>query len=239
MTRLIVSFIIFLLIQSWGNSYNSGKIFAQKVQIHDQSKKTELKSYDNKISSSKIKWPPQTGKNDSLFATIPSDAELNISIPEDDPINFSGTEELGSDGKFLPRKGSYFITGGSLVTELGQIKKIAKFNGWDYVYNDEKHKDIYHWGPCLVHGELLIPSKLFSNQTSDLFVNNYYECEDFGEKYILVKLDSTKNHKIVVISKRGGFMITVGLPGSKAQVENVIFQRKIDGWYVDENKVSE
>ena len=153
-----------------------------------------------------LSWLPRTGKNDAAAQSIasPEDAQIRYYIPKEDPLNAGsdgGWGKIDTYGNFIPTdKSSYKVRGGSLVSEIGSIKKRAKFGDWDFVYEDSAHTKQAGWGHCLTSGEILVDRFLFDkelvkeirNIPSDWYVQNLFEVEDFGEHFVLIKLTLPK-----------------------------------------------
>lgn len=78
---------------------------------------------------------------------------------------------------------------------------------------------------------------LFQGQPTDMYVENRYEAEDFGDRHILVRLDPTKSHRVCIVRSGSGFFPTVGFVGSKAELQGVVIERQKDGWYQGSRKI--
>ena len=188
-------------------------------------------------STDSLSWL-KTNKYDKDLSEISEDSEVEYEIPHDEPLDSKGTGKIDTYGNFTPiDKKSYQITGGALVSTLGTIKKKAKFKDWDFVYEDTTRTKKGGWGPLLVHGEMIVPKSLFSSQLSYVSQNSF-EAESFGEKYVLIRLDSTKGHRLCFWElPDGSRFATVGIIGTKVEVGGNIVERKADGWYLGTDKL--
>ena len=180
-------------------------------------------------------WLPMTPTHDEEVSKIPKDAAINFSIPENEPVRTDsggGWGGISSSGEFVPRdKKSYFVRGGALVSMVGPVKRKAKWGDWDFVYADADLKQHAGWGNALTSGELILPRNQFLNIPADKFVQNSFEIESFGDRFVLIRLDPAKGHKLVFLKSGDSQIPTAGYIGSKAEVGGEILERKSDGWY--------
>jgi ankyrin repeat protein len=180
-------------------------------------------------------WLPGTGKHDSEVALIPKDSPVQFSIPENEPLKTDsggGWGGISSDGEFVPRdKKSYFVRGGALVSKVGPVERKAKWGDWDFVYSDAELKKHAAWGNALTSGELILPRIVFLNVPTNKFVQNSFEIESFGNRFVLIRLDPAKGHKLVFLKNGNSLIATAGYIGSKAEVGGKILERKPAGWY--------
>jgi hypothetical protein len=202
---------------------------------------------DSKVSKHKLdqwSWLPKTTKHDAEIAQIPPNAEIGFSIPKDEPLD---AESVGFGMRVDPYgnmtpvdKGSYVVKGGALVSKLGSIEKKAKWGDWDFVYEDASHTKKAGWGPSLTSGEILLPRKWFLDPPTDRFVQNSFEIESFGDDYVLIHLDPTKGHRLCFMKiGSSNKQQTAAFIGSKAEVNGKVFERKADGWYSGNTRLSE
>jgi hypothetical protein len=186
---------------------------------------------------SRVQWPPRSGEHDTEAASIPDQAQPQIGVPRDDPISYSGMQTPGPDGQFWPLRGSFMITGGSYQCKVADIEKRAKLTDWAYVYKDDTRTEKAGWAICATSGQMLLPKALFLNPREGLYAENHYVAEDFGEKYILVRLDPAKGHRVCILAN--GYFPTVGCLGSKVDVGGITIERRKDGWYSGTRRVDE
>jgi hypothetical protein len=181
-----------------------------------------------------VKWPPRTGKHDNETRTLSKEAKVSCRISQNDPIQYSGSKTLSPtvSGLMLPND-DFKINGGTIISKLGDIEKTAKVTDWDFVYEDASLKNKINWGPCLTKGELILPLSLFENPPYKMYVNNFFEAEDYGEKHILIRLDATKNHRLFMVDQE----LTVGWVGTKISLNDKIIERHKDGWYYGKQKI--
>ncbi len=188
-------------------------------------------------SCDNISWPINTGRYDSLAATLPPvSGSLYGGIPKENPLKSKGNQVLGRDGNFWPQEGKYFITGGVFFSQIGSLRKEAQFHNWMIYYQDSSRQKPAGWCPCLTQGELIFPRKGLSGKSEHYF-DNYYEATDLGDSLVLIRLDSTRGHRICVIDE--GFYPTPAYPGSRLETQGMVLQRKADGWYCQTRKVGD
>ena len=87
-------------------------------------------------------------------------------------------------------------------------------------------------------GELILPRSLFADPPTNIFVQNSFEIESFGDKYVLIHLDPAKSHRLCFLENDGAKIPTAGYIGSKAEVGGTILERKVDGWYRGTTRMS-
>jgi hypothetical protein len=180
-------------------------------------------------------WLPTTAAYDEEVSKIPKDAAISFTIPENEPVltdSGGGWGGISSSGEFVPRdKKSYFVRGGALVSMVGPVKRKAKWGDWDFAYADADLKQHAGWGNALTSGEVILPRSQFLNIPADKFVQNSFEIESFGDRFVLIRLDPAKGHKLVFLKSGDSQIPTAGYIGSKAEVGGEILERKSDGWY--------
>lgn len=140
------------------------------------------------------KFPPATGNNDELAATLEG-ATLNLQILKESQLSFSGEQELGP-GQFIPIAGSFTVSGGEVVSKIGSVEKRATFGSWSPIKNAAGR--VIGYGFDLTSGEVVLPNVFLSVPPSELRVTNSYEAEDLGADYSLITLDPTKKHRLTV-----------------------------------------
>jgi hypothetical protein len=118
------------------------------------------------------------------------------------------------------------------------VERKANWGDWDFVYADSGLKQSAGWGNALTSGELILPRELFLNIPTDKFVQNSFEIESFGERFVLIRLDPAKGHKLVFLKSGGAQTPTAGYVGSKAEVGGKVLERKADGWYSGTTRLS-
>jgi len=187
-------------------------------------------------------WLPPTTKHDAEVAQIPKDSTIEFSIPENEPLKTDsggGWGGISDNGEFVPRdKKSYYVRGGALVSNVGPVKRKAEWGDWDFVYADADLKQHAGWGNALTSGELILPRKVFLDIPADKFVQNSFEIESFGDRFVLIRLDPAKGHRLVFLKSGGSQVPTAGYVGSKAEVGGKILERKLDGWYAGATRLS-
>ena len=193
--------------------------------------------------NSKWSWLPKAPQNDAEAATIPSGSDPSYELLKEDPLGFKGITKLTSSfGSYPADRTSFSITGGTLATTVGGVSRKAKMRDWDYLYEDAAFlKSTIEWGPCATDGELLLPRSAFENTPTDRYASNYFAAEAFGDRFVLVKLDPAKGHRLLIqgLGSGEGANFTAGYIGSKVQVGNRVLERKADGWYQGKKKVSD
>lgn len=194
------------------------------------------------ITLNEWSWLPTTAKHNEEIAQIQKDFSISFSIPPNEPLKTDsggGWGGVSATGEFVPKdKNSYFVRGGSLVSKVGPVERKAKWGDWDFVYTDAGLKQHAGWGNALTSGELILPRELFLNIPTDKFVQNSFEIESFGERFVLIRLDPAKGHKLVFLKLGDSQLPTAGYIGSKAEVGGKILERKADGWYSGTTRMS-
>jgi hypothetical protein len=183
-------------------------------------------------SKSLTEWPPRTGAHDAE-AALAADAELAMGFPEDSPLKTSIAQSTDGSGGFgLPDRRASKVTG-ALESTLGPIKKRASFGGIGYIFTDERMSKPVSYSYLLTAGELLLSVEdLWKEAPPNAFVENRFEISDFGPRFVLLRLDPNKNHQLAIYAGDSGFVITASWPGTKADINGMVVDRKLDGWYV-------
>lgn len=185
--------------------------------------------------SKEIVWPPRTGKHNTEAAKLPNKAQVAIGFSETDPFKQEGMGDIDENFNTTPREGSYHVQG-TLVTKIGEIKKEARITDWAFIHTYPKNEKTKVWGYYITSGEMLIPKSLLMIAPPDMKVDNLFECEDFGDDFILIRLDPTKGHKLCLIGIKN-VTVTAGFIGSKVGIEGTVIERKLDGWYSQNKKI--
>ena len=172
-----------------------------------------------------VSWPPRSGRHDAAAASIPPDAKARITMY----VEETGDRILGSDGRFWPVEGS--SAEGTCTTRAGEIEKTAKASRVGFVYADASKAKKVGYAVVLTEGEMIVPIELFAKPPKDRYVENSYACEDFGDRHLLIRLDPARGHGLHVIKTGGGWWVTAGFAGTRAEVEGVVLKRRLDGWY--------
>jgi hypothetical protein len=172
-----------------------------------------------------VSWPPRFGRHDTVATVIPQNARplINMAVSTE-----NATQVLGADGRFWPREGDY---SGTCTTSAGELKKTAKVTDFGFLWEDESKSKKVGWAYVVTEGELLVPVELFRKPPTRAYVENSYECEDFGDKYILVRLDPAKGHRLHIVDRGQGYWVTAGFVGTTAHVAGAALKRRQDGWY--------
>jgi len=222
-----------------------------------------------------VEFPPRTGAHDALAAKV-ADARLELRIDPEEPLVFSGIQEL-SGSQFVPVAGEFDVAGGELVSTLGPVTKRAQFGVWSYV--EDAEGNVIGFGFDVVSGELVVPSVFTKEPPAGMRVANSYRAEDLGADYTLITLDPAEGHKVTIQSLmadgRGMFgslrakveeatvsgevrlearpellspeeadagrsflTLTAACIGAKVEAQRHAFERRADGWYADEKRVS-
>lgn len=187
-------------------------------------------------------WLLSSDEHDLLLDKVPEGAKVAFSIPRDSPLktHSEGPGGIDTHGNFVPReKNSLVVDGGALESRLGPILRRATWGDWDEVWTDELRTRRSGWGYSLTQGEILLPRSSFESPPPDIHVANLFEIEPFGEGHVLVRLDPAKGHRLCFLEAAGGSRTsTAGFIGSRAIVDGVILERRIDGWYRGETRMS-
>ena len=85
------------------------------------------------------------------------------------------------------------------MSKVGPVKRKAKWGDWDFVYAGADLKQRAGWGNALTSGELILPRNQFLNIPTDKFVQNSFEIESFGDRFVLIRLHLAKGNKLVFI----------------------------------------
>ena len=168
------------------------------------------------------------------MAKIPPGTKLSLSIPETKPIKTHSEAPGGIDSElnFIPTaKKSLVVDGGALVSQLGPVTKTAQWGDWDEVWSDPLHKTRFGWGYCVTAGKVILPKDAFEHTPSDRYAQNALEIEAFGDQYVLVRVDSTRHHRLCWLEPSYGGGTTAGWIGSRAEVNGKVLERRADGWY--------
>lgn len=196
--------------------------------------------------SGKIVWPPRTHTHDQEAAGIPSNAN-GIVVHMPDRISFSGPVGFDASGNAAPGGGFKLdglgnitpmggFSSGTLVTSIGSIEKRASFGGRSMIWEDKTlSKVIQEIALYVYSGEVLITKDQLLNQGALGYTENRFSIEDFGDDMFIVKLDPSKKHRLCLL--RDGTP-TAGFVGTKIDHQGVVVERKADGWYVDQNKLT-
>jgi hypothetical protein len=194
-----------------------------------------------KTKVDKWSWLPKTTKHDAALAQVPKDAEIDLTIPKDEPLEAGGglfkIDERGNP--IMPDDDSYVVKGGALVSKLGAIEKKAMWGGWDFIYADSARTQKVAFGNSLTSGEVLLPRELLLDPPTNRIVQNAFEIESFGDKYVLIRLNQAKGHRLCFMQDGRAKIPTAGYIGSKAEVDGKVLERKADGWYSGTTKLSE
>ena len=191
----------------------------------------------------KWSWLPASTRYSAEADSIPKGTQASFHIPREDPLNFKsdgGWGGLDTHGNFVPTdRKSYTVKGGTLISSLGSVQRSAKYGDWDIVYSDVQRTKRAGWGHCLTSGEILMPRLAFGDPPSDMFVQNSYEVEPFGDAFVLIRLDPAKQHKLCFMTNGNSDLSTVYYLGTRAEVGGKVLERKSDGWYAGAVRVSE
>ena len=189
-----------------------------------------------------ISWPPYTHKLDKEADKIYGADELNYLLEAKEPIEFKGLGVVNEFGNFIPNN-EYKIPRAFLVSTVGAVSRKGQFGNKDFIYTDSSKKKIVDWGVVLKSGELIVEADaLFGETTYEKtingekvggFVENYFEVENLGDDYFIVKINPIK----LVQSGDLGVALTVGHEGTRIQYKNNIVMRKHDGWYIGKDKL--
>lgn len=139
--------------------------------------------------------PPHTGTNDEAASGLRAEDKVEFEIPETHPITFSGVSVMFGP-QSIPRKGDFTVSGGTLISKLGYLKKQATFGAWDYIYSDSSKSKIIGWGPCLTSGEVLVSDLCSGHASADRYAENFFEAQDFGQYHTLIRVDPSRGHKL-------------------------------------------
>jgi len=183
-----------------------------------------------------VTWPPRSHKNDQEASQIPADAKVGYNIPRSDPMTQQGTGGIDTYGNFVPREG-FEITGGSLISTVGPVKRTAKFGSWAWVYKDAAKAKKHGWGPCLTSGEIIVAKSDLLSPAMQGLGDNRFEVEDLGDRYFIIRLDPAKGHRLCILRTPSGNVFTAGFQGTRVDCQGQVVQRRADGWYVGDEKL--
>lgn len=183
-------------------------------------------------------WLPASAANSAEVAAIPAGANLALFIPETQPRKTHSEAPGGIDENlnFVPTvRRSLVVDGGALVSKLGPITKNAHWGDWNEAWSDPSHKSRFGWGYCVTAGEVILPRSAFEHQPSNRYAQNAYEIQPFGDKFVLIRLDPAKAHRLCWLDGGG---TTAAWIGSKAEVNGNVLERRADGWYLGTLRMS-
>jgi hypothetical protein len=183
---------------------------------------------------SKWSWLPSSEAHAAEVGRIPQGAKYSLYIPEETPLKTHSEAPGGIDSylNFVPTvKKSLVVDGGTLVSELGPVRKTAKWGDWAEVWKDSSRSVRVGWGYCVTSGEIMLPRSVFEAPPPDKFVQNAFEIEPFGDGNVLIRLDPAKGHRLCFFEGDNGKLATAGWVGSKAEVSGKVLERRADGWY--------
>lgn len=185
--------------------------------------------------SKEIIWPPRTSKHDIEAARLPANTQVMLEFSKTDPLKQEGMTDIDENFNTTPQEGSYRVSG-TIISKIGTIQKEARITDWTFIRRYPQNEKTKVWGYYVTSGEMLIPKSSLMKASPEMQVSNLFECEDFGENFILIKLDPAKGHKLCLLVARG-ITITAGFIGSKVNVEGLMIERKSDGWYNQNKKI--
>ena len=145
-------------------------------------------------------------------------------------------------GNVSPKeKKDFQITGGSIITKLGAIEKRAKYGEIEFVYQDAAlTQKSDRWAFCLTSGEIILPRSIFIDPPKDRFTPNSFSILPINEGYVLLSIDPAKSQRVCMLENADGSAYpTVGFNGTTVAYANKQYERKSDGWYEGQNKVSD
>lgn len=181
-------------------------------------------------------WLPKNSRYSEEAGRIPEGAELVTMIPKDEPLSQKGTMKITENFELYPdpeNRTAVSISGGALVSKVGEVEKKAIFRDWDFLYEDSAFtKPMTKWGPCLTSGQLLVERSAFTNSAEGVFARNFFVAESFGDRYVLITLDPAKGHRLCYLQSRGGHVFTGGLAGTRAEVDGRTLEKRADGWHL-------
>jgi len=141
------------------------------------------------------------GRNDQTVASITQGSELTLQIPKEAKVEYSGFQQAFV-GTFAPVAGSFEVSGGKLISKVGDIQKEAMFKDWAYVYAAGDKKKVLGWGPCLTSGEVIVSNIFVRSVPSEYMVENRFDTEDFGPGFTLIRLDPSNGDRLCIWVKR-------------------------------------
>jgi len=195
------------------------------------SRKSDVKNGNNQRY-----WPPRTHENDQRAAGIPIYENIRLEIIDNDPISFHGFM-IPEDGIWVPMI-VFLDMEGTLSSEIGDIKESAGFCGEEIIYKDSQKDRVIAWAPILGTGKVLVPN-IFSNlEAPDIYIENRFYAEDYGERFTLISFDTGWNKLAVLPQEDRNFLITAACPGTKIRFGDKLYERRSDGWYTEGKIIS-
>ena len=179
-------------------------------------------------------WLPPSSAHAAELATIPAGAALALTIPKDHPISTHSEAPGGIDSQlnFVPTvKKSLIVDGGSLISQLGPVKKTAQWGDWGVVWSDAQHNSRAGWGYCLTAGDLILPRPAFEHPPGDRFAQNFFTIEPYGDHYVLLHFNPARGQRVCWLGSPFSGGPTAAWVGSKAEINGQILERHADGWY--------